>query len=124
MYSMLQGILEWHDPCTIRVNEMMESIEIIRLRTQPDVEPSVIRSLKDIIRHFNGMPGLNEARIYSHTAVPGDVSLHIMWDTVQGMLTESEIGLRIAETLAEYGILDHTVWLMKGGRALHPAVKE
>jgi len=92
----------------------MEWVEIIRLRTQPDVEPSVIKWLKDLIHSIGGTPGLNEARIYTHSAVPGDVSLHIMWNTVQEILTESEIGLMAAEMLKKYGILDHTVWLMKG----------
>jgi hypothetical protein len=92
---------------------MMEWIEIIRLRTQPDVEPSVIQWLKEMIRSMNGTPGLNEAKIYTHSAIPGDISLHIMWDTVQGLFKESEVGLMIADTLRKYGILDHTVWLME-----------
>jgi hypothetical protein len=36
-----------------------------------------------------------------------------MWDTVQGLFKESEIGLMIADSLRKYGILDHTVWLME-----------
>ncbi|MBP1747715.1 MAG: hypothetical protein H6Q52_254 [Deltaproteobacteria bacterium] len=91
----------------------MEWIEIIRLRTQPDVEPSVIQWLKDMIRSMNGTPGLDEAKIYTHSAIPGDISLHIMWNTVQGLFKESEIGLMIADTLQKYGILDHTVWHME-----------
>lgn len=81
------------------------------MRTQPDVEPSVIQWLKDMVRSMNGTPGLDEARIYTHSAIPGDISLHIMWNTVQGLLKESEVGLMIADTLKKYGILDHTVWL-------------
>jgi hypothetical protein len=92
----------------------MQWIEIIRLRTQPDVEPSVIKWLKDLIRSLGGTPGLDEARVYTHSAVPGDVSLHMMWDTMQEIFTESEVGLMVAEALKKYGILDHTVWLMKG----------
>jgi len=57
----------------------MQWIEIIRLRTQPDVEPSVIKWLKDLIHSLGGTPGLDEARVYTHSAVPGDVSLHMMW---------------------------------------------
>ncbi|MDD3844957.1 MAG: hypothetical protein PHC90_01210 [Syntrophorhabdaceae bacterium] len=102
----------------------MEWIEIIRLRTQPDVEPSVIKWLKDLVHGITGTPGLNDARIYTHSAVPGDVSLHIMWNTVQEIFTESEVGLMAAETLKKYGILDHTVWLMKelNGRSAHQQV--
>ena len=92
----------------------MEWIEIIRLRTQPDVESSIITTLRELIRNINGTPGLNEARIYSHSAVPGDVSLHIMWNTVHDIFKESEIGLMIADALKKYGILDHSIWLMKG----------
>jgi len=33
---------------------------------------------------------------------------------MQEIFTESEVGLMVAETLKKYGILDHTVWLMKG----------
>ena len=89
----------------------MEWIEIIRLRTQPDVEASVIRWLKDMIGSMNGTPGLDEAKIYTHSAIPGDISLHIVWNTVQELFNESEVGLMIADTLRKYGILDHTVWL-------------
>ncbi len=94
-------------------SEMMEWVEIIRLRTQPDVEPSVIQWLKDTIRDIHGTPGFDQARIYTHSAIPGDISLHIMWSTVQDILKESEIGLMVAYTLQKYGILDHTVWLME-----------
>lgn len=103
----------------------MEWIEIIRLRTQPDVEPSVIKWLKDLLHSVGSTPGLDEARIYTHSAVPGDISLHIMWNTIQGIFTESEIGLMAAETLKKYGILDHTVWLLKGnnGKNVRQQVK-
>lgn len=99
---------------------MMEWIEIIRLRTQPDVEPLVVKWLKDLVHSIGGTPGLNEARIYTHSAVPGDVSLHILWNTAQNIHAESEIGLMAAETLKKYGILDHTVWLRKGNNGSDP----
>jgi len=99
---------------------MMEWIEIIRLRTQPDVEPLVVKWLRDLVHNIGATPGLNEARIYTHSAVPGDVSLHILWDTVQNIHGESEIGLMAAETLKKYGILDHTVWLRKGNNGSDP----
>jgi len=83
------------------------------LRTQPDVEPSVMQWLKDMVHSMKGTPGLDEARIYTHSAIPGDISLHIMWNTVQGLFKESEVGLMIADTLKKYGILDHTIWLME-----------
>jgi hypothetical protein len=98
----------------------MEWIEIIRLRTQPDVEPLVVKWLRDLVHNIGATPGLNEARIYTHSAVPGDVSLHILWDTVQNIHGESEIGLMAAETLKKYGILDHTVWLRKGNNGSDP----
>lgn len=83
------------------------------MRTQPDVEPSVMQWLKDMVHSMKGTPGLDEARIYTHSAIPGDISLHIMWNTVQGLFKESEVGLMIADTLKKYGILDHTIWLME-----------
>ncbi len=92
----------------------MELIEIIRLRTQPDVEESVIEWLKGLTRNIKDTPGLNEAKVYSHAAVPGDVSFHIRWSMPEGTSSESEIGLMVAEALKKYGILDHTVWLMHG----------
>lgn len=103
---------------------MMEWIEIIRLRTQPDAEPSIITTLKEMIRSLNGTPGLDEARIYTHSAVPGDISLHIMWNTVQDIFKESEVGLMIADALSKYGLLDHSIWLMKGmnGKVPHRQV--
>lgn len=69
--------------------------------------------LKDMVHSMKGTPGLDEARIYTHSAIPGDISLHIMWNTVQGLFKESEVGLMIADTLKKYGILDHTIWLME-----------
>lgn len=92
----------------------MEWIEIIRLRTQPDIEKSVLGWLKELVQNIRNTPGINEAKIYSHVAVPGDLSLHLKWDTFSETFTESEIGLTIAEALHKYGMLDHTVWLMKG----------
>ncbi len=91
----------------------MQWIEIIRLRTQPDVEPSVIKWLKDLIHSLGGTPGLDEARVYTTQRSPGTQTSHDV-GTMQEIFTESEVGLMVAETLKKYGILDHTVWLMKG----------
>ena len=74
-----------------------------------------------MIRSMNGTPGLDEAKIYTHSAIPGDISVHIMWNTAKGLFKESEAGLMIADALRKYGILDHTVWLMEamGGENAH-----
>lgn len=97
-----------------RQEKIMEWIEIIRLRTQPDVEKPVIEWLKGLVQNIKDTPGLNEAKVYCHAAVPGDVSFHIRWNKPEATLSESEIGLMVAESLNKYGILDHTVWFMQG----------
>lgn len=95
-------------------DKIMEWMEIIRLRTQPDVEKSVIEWLNGLTRNIKDTPGLSEAKVYCHVAVSGDVGFHIRWSKPMGTTSESEIGLMVAETLKKYGILDHTVWLVQG----------
>ncbi len=90
----------------------MRWIEVIsvRLAGEPDM-PAIRGMLKDCGALSGGMTptGLN---LYSHATVESDVSIHIHWDREHpGIPRKSPQGLRIADTLGEFGMVNHALWI-------------
>ncbi len=91
----------------------MRWIEIIRLRTGPTREKEVASLLLEMTKEVEGTPDLRHANLYRNIAVPSDISLHLSWSGLGLEPRESAMGLRIAETLKAFGLLDHSLWIEK-----------
>ncbi|MGE5843147.1 MAG: hypothetical protein ACM335_12755 [Deltaproteobacteria bacterium] len=96
----------------------MKWVEIITLRSPTNInrkfvdellkeagEPS---SLTDTPKH------LIEIRIYHHSVVETDLSIHIYWKSEPGSQNKSPLGLRFSSALRNLGLLNHSVWVEKG----------
>ena len=58
-------------------------------------------------------PCLRRATVYARLSVPADLSLHLEWEDLPDRSQESDQGLRIAEELRIFGLIDHTVWVAR-----------
>ncbi len=92
---------------------VMSWIEIIRLRTDPTREREVARVLLKLVKEVTGTPDLRHANLYRNMAIPSDISLHLSWSGRDQEPRESGVGLRVAETLKDFGLLDHSLWVEK-----------
>ncbi|MBN2034783.1 MAG: hypothetical protein JW836_16065 [Deltaproteobacteria bacterium] len=87
----------------------MKWIEIIKLRTAGEVPESLKGFLSGLLK--NGSPGLTEARLYRHATCETDWTLHLHWDLEQLEENGTALGLRLLQTLAEFGLVDHSAWI-------------
>ncbi|MBP1739065.1 MAG: hypothetical protein H6Q48_1358 [Deltaproteobacteria bacterium] len=87
----------------------MKWIEIIKLRSAGEVPESLKGYFSGLAE--NGQPGLTETRLYRHTTWETDWSLHLHWESEKPQKDGSSLGIRLSQTLAEFGLVDHSIWV-------------
>ena len=86
-------------------------LEIIQLRLAGKHRASLI---EDIRRSLAGSEA-DGVRLYFSANVPTDLSVHIYSKTHKGKLRISDLGVRLAAALREYGMVQHTLWIADRG---------
>ena len=70
--------------------------------------------LEQIVQHLIDEAKQDAVRgkiiIYRHTLVDSDLSIHLHSNSKTALRNGSEIGLRIASALKEFGMVNHSVW--------------
>jgi hypothetical protein len=93
----------------------MKWIEIISLRCAANIDtPFVSELLKGISESDSATDTpekLVEIRVYYHSIVETDLSIHIYWESEAASLDKSPLGLRFASALKPLGLLNHSVWV-------------
>ena len=85
----------------------MKTLEIIHLRLAGK-DP---RNLVDIIRGSVGSASvLSEARIYRNSKLENDLAIHLHREASGSGDKSSDIGIRLASLLKDYGMVSHYVW--------------
>jgi hypothetical protein len=87
----------------------MKWMEFIKIQTaSSDVDAKMLT----LIEQFKGCQGLLEVNVFRHASVD-DCSLCLCWDTDAPEPQGSSAGLILYNTLKQYGLVDHTVWIEK-----------
>jgi len=87
----------------------MRWLEIIILRTAGNPEPPSCQ-LGQITCSLRA-PGLEEAVLYNHAFIPGDLALALHWDTEEPRSRGSDLALGLMQELKRHGLVDHSVWI-------------
>ena len=66
---------------------------------------------------------LVEIKIYRHSVIETDLSIHIYWKSEPGSQDKSPLGLRISSALGPLGLLNHSVWVETAAREFPPVVE-
>jgi len=90
----------------------MKWLEVIKLRSAGKGSGLPEEYLMSIDK-FN-QKGLVEINIYHHAALETDLSVHLHWESEQVEQNGSSLGLRLAQALKEFGLVDHSIWIEKG----------
>jgi hypothetical protein len=99
----------------------MKWVEIISLRSPANIDiPFVDELLKEVSK--SDLPAdtpehLVEIRVYHHSIVENDLSIHIYWESEPGSQDKSPLGLRFSSALRDLGLLNHSVWVETAARA-------
>lgn len=91
----------------------MKWVEIITLRSPGRINRQLVDELLKRVPDSDSptdTPHLVEIRIYHHSVVETDFSIHIYWKSEPGRQDKSPLGLRFSSALKPLGLLNHSVW--------------
>ncbi len=96
----------------------MKCVEILTLRSPLKINGQFINELlKGAGESDSVMPNhLIEIKIYHHSVVETDLSIHIYWKSELGGQEKSPLGIRVAYALKPLGLLNHSVWVETAAR--------
>jgi hypothetical protein len=93
----------------------MKWVEIITLRSPSKINGQFIDELLKGVGESDPSTDtsnqLVEIRIYHHSVVETDLSIHIFWESEPGSQNKSPLGLRFSYALKPLGLLNHSVWV-------------
>ncbi len=93
----------------------MKCVEIITLRSPSKINGEFIDELLKGVGECDSSTDtpnhLVEIRVYHHSVVETDLSIHIYWKSELGSQDKSPLGLRFSSALKPLGLLNHSVWI-------------
>jgi hypothetical protein len=98
----------------------MKWVEIISLRSPSKINGQFIDELLKGVSECDSPTDtpnhLVEIKIYHHSVVETDLSIHIYWKSELRSHDKSPLGLRFSSTLKPLGLLNHSVWVETAAR--------
>ncbi len=98
----------------------MKWIEIITLRSPSKINGQFIDELLNGVgksdEATDSPNDLVEIRMYHHSVVETDLSIHIYWESEKESQQKSPLGLRFASALKPLGLLSYSVWVERAAR--------
>ena len=98
----------------------MKWVEIIALRSPSKINGQFIDELLKGVGESDSPTDtpkhLVEIRVYQHSVVETDLSIHIYWESQPGNQSKSALGLRFSSALRDLGLLNHSVWVEKSAQ--------
>ncbi len=93
----------------------MRWVEIITLRSPSNINKQLIDELLKEVGESDSPTDtpnhLIEIKVFHHSVVETDLSIHIYWKSEPGSLDKSPLGLRLSSALMHLGLLNHSVWV-------------
>jgi hypothetical protein len=87
----------------------MKWMEFIKIQTaSSNVDAKMLR----LIEQFKESRGLLEVKVFRHASVD-DCSLCLCWNTDAPEPRGSSVGFMLCNSLKQYGLVDHAVWIEK-----------
>jgi hypothetical protein len=102
----------------------MKWVEIITIRSLAKVNTQLLDELlRQVVKSkTTGHPV--EIRMYQHSIVESDLSIHIYWETKPQHQPESPLGQQFSYALKGLGLLNHSVWVETAARNLLLKIRE
>jgi hypothetical protein len=98
----------------------MKCVEIITLRSPENIDRQFVQELLKELNESdapnNTLKDLIEIKLYHHSVVETDVSIHIYWMSEKDSIRKSPLGLRLSSALKPLGLLNHSVWVETAAR--------
>jgi hypothetical protein len=85
----------------------LKILEIIHIRFVAEKPDSMIESIR---KSIDSSPGVEFSTIYRRDELKTDLAIHLQRNDAGEHGTASDIGIRLASALKEFGLVEHTVW--------------
>jgi len=93
----------------------MKWVEIISLRCAGNIDTrfldELLKGVSESDLPTDTPTQLVEVKIYRHSVVETDLSIHIYWKSEPGSQNKSPLGLRFSSALKPLALLNHSVWV-------------
>jgi hypothetical protein len=89
----------------------MKWVEVVTLRSLAKVNPQLVDELLHQVVESKTPGHPADIRIYHHSVVETDLSIHIHWETKDQHPRESPLGQQLSYALKGMGLLNHSVWV-------------
>jgi hypothetical protein len=94
----------------------MKWLETIKLQSANGMESIIdqrLLGLANEVRNSHDHRGSLEVMVYNHASVPGCFAIRLFWSSGPLLVQGSPLGIRIAQTLKSFGLVDHSIWIEK-----------
>jgi len=85
-------------------------LEIIELRTGTKNTEKLERVLQTLVEAVKEGPDRGKIKIYRSYSIHSDYSIHLLHKSTKPDVEGSQLGLHLAASLKEFGLLNHQVW--------------
>ncbi|MEN6318313.1 MAG: hypothetical protein ABFD82_06110 [Syntrophaceae bacterium] len=92
----------------------MKCIEIVSVRTSGNHEQQAYMHMKTFCREVKE-PLLSGANLYINASFPGDLAVILEWQGTSTTNDKTSVGLRMANALKRFGLVDHVFWIVIEG---------
>ncbi len=93
----------------------MNWIEIIDVRSPGNGIEQISKMLTSPVMKNDQKEGLKGISLYRNALVETDISIHLHWETNENPPKKSDLGLRLASALEEFGRVNHALWIKEEG---------
>ncbi|BBM87157.1 hypothetical protein [Candidatus Uabimicrobium amorphum] len=90
----------------------MKWLENIELRTGENNRESIVQYLKKLLEEIKDKEKKQSIKVYSHAMIDTDFSVSIFHDSQKIENSGSSLGLYLTSILKEYGLVNHSVWIV------------
>ncbi len=85
----------------------MKHLEIINLRLTGARPQGLVDEIRKSVADQSGLVKIH---IYHNSTITTDLGIHLHLEADAGDPHVTELGIRLASSLKEYGMVDHSIW--------------
>ena len=89
----------------------MKWLEIIELRTIGSRRKDIVTELRKLLDDLRKELSEDGVSAFSRVLFDGDFSIHLLHDSTVVAEDGSPLGLQLAASLSEFGLVNHSIWL-------------
>jgi len=89
----------------------MKWLEMIELRSAECHQELLESQLQQLMHDVNKETDAQSIKAYHRVMIDTDVSIHLVHESTHAERNGSPLGLRLAPSLREFGLVNHSVWV-------------